>query len=180
MNQPPGWYADPFNREQRRCWDGKIWTMHVQSLGAADAAPPPGFGTAAPVSQLSVTTTQPVRDFAETSVVAKPPPVPGWTRGNAATQSAPLHRCAMFLSIAAAVLVVGGVGVGSYVVFGGHSSAAASEAIAKAVTQSLNEQTADMSLDIQVSAAGMNEHITGSGAFDFTTLGNSLCQRAGW
>ncbi len=171
MNQPPGWYADPFNQEQRRYWDGQIWTMHVRPSGAPDDAPPPGFETAAPVRQQPTTSTQRPGAFPMVSVGDGPSPVPPWSSTATATQVATAHRRAMVLSgIAAAVLVVGGiVGVSSYVVLGGHSSAAASEPIAKAATQSLNEQTADMSLDIEISAAGMNEHITGSGAFDFTT-----------
>ncbi len=147
MNQPAGWCADPFDREQERYWDGKVWTAHVRPPGVAHDAPPPSFETVLP---------------AVTS-----------THGPLAAPAPASHRRAMVLSgIAAAVLVVGGIG--AYLVLGDHSSAAASEAIAKAVTQSLNEQSADMSLDIQISAAGMSEHVTANGAFDFTTHSGTI------
>ncbi len=144
MNQPAGWCTDPFNREQERYWDGKVWTAHVRPPGAVHDAPPPGFETLVP------------------SVMSNHGPGPASTPA-----LAPKRRAIVFGGIATAVLVVGAVG--AYLVLGDHSSAAASEAIAKAVTQSLNEQTADMSLDVQISAAGMSEHVTGNGAFDFTT-----------
>ncbi len=170
MNQPAGWYPDPFNREQDRFWDGKVWTMHVHAPGAIEDAPPPGFGTAVPAMQRQAMTGQGPGSPSSSPAGDVPPGVTTWSPAVAPT-TAPTHRRAMVLSgIAAALLVVGGVvGVGAYVVFGDHGSAAASEAVAKAVTQSLHEQTADMSLDVQISATGMNEHITGSGAFDFTT-----------
>jgi Protein of unknown function (DUF2510) len=167
MNQPAGWCADPFNREQERYWDGKVWTAHVRPTGAAYDAPPPGLETAVPTG----TTTH-----GQASAIpagGASPAVTAWSPAAHALPASPPHRRAMVLSaIATAVLVVGGVG--AYLVLGDHHSAAASEAIAKAVTQSLNEQTADMSLDVQISAAGMSEHVTGNGAFDFSARSGTI------
>jgi hypothetical protein len=96
--------------------------------------------------------------------------------GQSFTTGAPpqAHRRTMPSAIAVVALVVGGVGIGAYVVLGGHNSAAASEAVAKAVTQSLNEQTTDISLDADVSAAGLNEHITATGAFNLATHSGTM------
>ncbi len=171
MNQPAGWCADPFNREQERYWDGKVWTAHVRPPGAAHDAPPPGFETAVP----TVTSTHRPGPAYATPAGGASPTATAWSPGAHAMPASapPPHRRAMVLSaIAAAVLVVGGVG--AYLVLGDHGSAAGSEAIANAVTQSLSEQTADMSLDVQISAAGMNEHVTGNGAFDFTTHSGTI------
>ena len=168
MNQPAGWYTDPFNQEQERFWDGKVWTMHDRPPGSADQTPPSGFQAASPSSP-----------GAPGPRPAGPTSVGDLTMfdGQSFTTSVPpqAHRRTMLLSaVAVRVLVVGGVGIAAYVVLGGHNSAAASEAVAKAVTQSLNEQTADISLDADVSTAGLNEHITATGAFNLATHSGTM------
>jgi len=170
MNQPAGWYVDPFNREQERYWDGRVWTMHERPPGSMDQTPPPGVA-ATPVSDAGA---QP--PGALTVSGSEGAPAPAGLAGGMAADHRPHRRRTMWLSgIAAAVLVVGGAaGVGAYVVLGGHSTASASEAVDNAATQSLNAQSADMALDLQVSAGGMNEHVTGSGAFDFANHTGSM------
>jgi hypothetical protein len=78
------------------------------------------------------------------------------------------RRTTLVTGLAVAAVVVAAVaGVGAYEVFGGHGSASASEAISTAAAQSLNQKTVTMSMQMDITAAGMHEHVTGNGAFDF-------------
>jgi hypothetical protein len=169
VNQPAGWYTDPFNREQQRYWDGRFWTMHDRPPEPDDQTPPPGFGEPG--------SAQPTRPTSYGE--GAPPTSPGFglePQGRETEWSPrPDRRRAMLAGgIAAAVIVIGAaVGVGAYVV-AGHGPAAASVAVADAVTQSLNEQSADMSLDIQVSADGQNEQIAGDGRFNFANHSGTM------
>ena len=39
---PPGWYPDPYGRHERRYYDGRAWTEHVESGGRQGVDPPAG------------------------------------------------------------------------------------------------------------------------------------------
>ena len=168
MGREAGWYEDLFYQDQERYWDGKVWTMHARPVGSGDPTPPPGF--VAPTLETSAALTRPTSPVPST----RWGPSPGdpnsahalFTPGSGAP---PKRRwTTVATAVAAAALVVGGpVGVGTLVVFGEHGTAAASEAVSQAVTQSLNEKSADVTLDMSLSMGDMNEHMTGSGAFDF-------------
>src|SRR6187455_887385 len=36
-SSPPGWYADPFDRERMRYWDGTTWGPYRSAAPSADA-----------------------------------------------------------------------------------------------------------------------------------------------
>ena len=39
-SSPAGWFSDPFDRHEKRYWDGSLWTEHVASRGRQDTDPP--------------------------------------------------------------------------------------------------------------------------------------------
>jgi hypothetical protein len=144
VSQAPGWYEDLFGREQERYWDGRIWTSHTRAVGSDD--PGPFAAAAAPA------TAAPDDPFAELSL-------------EAGVTTPKLRRRGLALGVAAVVVAGAMAGVGFYVF--GHSEAAATVAVTTAASQSLDARSADMSLTMTMSGLGLNEQITGQGAFDF-------------
>jgi hypothetical protein len=140
VSQAPGWYEDLFGRDQERYWDGKVWTSHTRAAGSDDPGP---FAAVVPDDP-----------FAEVSLEAGVAPAKTG-RGRA-----------VFAAAAAVLLLAAGAGVGAYVLVG-HSEAAATEAVTTAASQSLDAKSADMSMTMTFSGMGLNEQITGQGAFDF-------------
>jgi Protein of unknown function (DUF2510) len=137
VSQVAGWYDDLFGRDQERYWDGRIWTYHTRPVGSDDPGP---FAAVAddPFLELSL---------------------------EAGAMPAKPRRRGLALGVAA-ILVAGAIaGVGFYVF--GHSEAAATEAVTTAASQTLDAKSADMSLSMTMSGLGLNEQITGQGAFDF-------------
>jgi hypothetical protein len=67
--------------------------------------------------------------------------------------------------VGALMLVAGGLGAAFILV--GSGDAAAQEAVANAAAQTMNSQSADMSLSIDTSVMGMNENVSATGSFDF-------------
>jgi hypothetical protein len=154
VDREPGWYKDLFYRDQDRYWDGKVWTMDARPAGSNDPTPPPGIG--GPVAPAPGREPRPDAAHVPSSSAVAP----------AAASKRP--RPALLPVLAAAVLVIGGLGgVGGVVAFGGHGDAAAAEALSQAVSSSLNRQSADVSLDATISIGGQNVEITGSGTVDF-------------
>jgi hypothetical protein len=77
-------------------------------------------------------------------------------------------------SVAAAVLLVGALGgLAISGAFGGNGTAA-SAAITTAASQSLGQKSVEMTLHVDVSAAGTSEQISGNGAFDFTNQSGTM------
>ncbi|HEY6427547.1 MAG TPA: DUF2510 domain-containing protein [Acidimicrobiales bacterium] len=140
MSQAPGWYDDLFGRDEERYWDGKVWTKHTRAVGSDDPGP---FAAAVPDDP-----------FAELSLEAGVAPLK-------------TGRSGAVFAVVAAVLVVALVAGGAVFVLGHHSEAAATEAVTTAASQSLDAKSADMSLSMTFSGLGLNEQITGQGAFDF-------------
>ena len=146
MGQAPGWYDDLFERDQERWWDGYIWTSYTRPVGSDDAGP----------------LAEEVDDdpFAELSLEAGVAPAKSRRRG------------AVF-AVAAAVLIAAAAGLGAYVL-GHHSEAAATEAVTRAASQSLDAKSADMSFTMTFSGLGLNEQLTGQGAFDYANQVGTL------
>jgi hypothetical protein len=144
--QAPGWYDDLFTRDQERWWDGRIWTSYIRPLGSDEDGP---FA-------------EEVDDdpFAELSLEAGVAPAKSRRRG------------AIF-AVAAVVLIAAAAGLGAYVL-GHHSEAAATEAVTTAASQSLNAKSADMSFTMTFSGLGLNEQVTGQGAFDYANQVGTL------
>lgn len=138
MSQAAGWYEDLFGREQERYWDGRIWTSHTRPVGSDDPGP---FAAAADDDP-----------FAELSLEAGVPP-------------SKRRHGGLALGVAA-VVVAGAMAAAGFYVFG-HSKAAATEAVTTAASQTLDAKSADMSLSMTMSGLGVDEQITGQGAFDF-------------
>jgi hypothetical protein len=106
--------------------------------------------------------------------VAAAPDVPSgeWappTLGATGPQHARRDRRArhVMYGIAAAALVLVAGGVSTAVVLGGSGDASAQEAVATAAAQTMNSQSADMSMSIDVSILGMHENVSANGAMDF-------------
>lgn len=180
MSQAPGWYSDPFFREQERYWDGRVWTQGTRPEGGpAEAADvqPRGAETAATWldGPAAVESADEAPTFAPlgapTPPVVAAPAVPpgGWAPP--ATSSVPGRRnnqrrlAVLGLGAAALVLVAGGVAAA--LVLGQPSNASASEAVTTAATQTINAQSSDMSMTMDMSVLGMHESVTANGAFDF-------------
>lgn len=72
----------------------------------------------------------------------------------------------MFGVAAAALLLVAG-GVSTAVLMGGSGNASAQEAVANAAAQTIDAQSADMSMSIDANVMGLHETITADGAFNF-------------
>jgi hypothetical protein len=68
--------------------------------------------------------------------------------------------------VTAALLLLAG-GAGAAFVLAGFGEAAAQEAVSNAATQTMNSQSADMSLSVDVSVLGIHENVSANGAFDF-------------
>jgi hypothetical protein len=71
------------------------------------------------------------------------------------------------LGVAAAALILVAGGVTAALVLGQSGNASAEEAVATAATQTLNAQSADMSISMDMSFMSFHETITGTGAFDY-------------
>jgi Protein of unknown function (DUF2510) len=164
VSQAPGWYPDPFHRGQQRYWDGKLWTQGTQAEGAAEHSDGSGAqDAAAPFyapsgSPAGPADTQPLGVPASSSPTSAGPAYAG---GRDRKQ----RRTALAVGAAALVLVAGAVS--AVLVLGGSSTASAQEAVANAATQTMNAQTADVSISMDISTEGVKESMSGSGGFDF-------------
>jgi hypothetical protein len=138
VSQAAGWYEDLFARDQERYWDGRVWTGYIRPVGSDDAGP-----------FAAVVEDDP---FAAVSLEAGVAPAK--------------RRRGAFAVVAAVGVAVVMAGAGFYE-FGYHSEAAATEAVTTAATQSLNAKSADMSFTMTFSGLGLDEQITGQGAFDY-------------
>jgi hypothetical protein len=78
-----------------------------------------------------------------------------------------LGRAAFGVSAAAVVLLVAGLSAVFALGGGTSGEASAAEAVVTAATQTINAHSADVSMSVDASATGMQESLTGSGAFDF-------------
>jgi hypothetical protein len=144
VGQAPGWYDDLFVRDQERYWDGRVWTWYIRPVGSDDPGPYAATAEDDPFAAVSL----------EAGVA---PPKPKLRRR--------LRRA--WFSGAAVVLVVALLAGAGVYVFGHHSEAAATEAVTKAASQSLDAKSADMSFTMTFSGPGLNEKVTGQGAFDY-------------
>ena len=167
MSQAPGWYTDPFIHDQERYWDGRVWTQGTQPDGttAADAEGQPGADAAAPTPTFAPLGAPGAagRGRARRRVLRRSIAGEGFgARGRRNSR-----RLAV-LGIGAAALLLIGAGVSAALVLGGPNNAsAASEAVTTAATQTINAQSADMSMSMDMSIMGTQESITANGAFDF-------------
>ena len=171
MSQAPGWYPDPFNRDQDRYWDGKLWTQGTRPEGgpAGPARESVDSGAVDPSRGMPVSEAPfyaplgaPVRP-----VVTQPPGGPAPTSTGLAHATGRHRQRGKALGIGAAALLLVAGGVSAALVLGGSSTASAQEAVANAAAQTMNAQTADVSISVGISAQGVNESINGSGGFDF-------------
>ncbi|HSZ38034.1 MAG TPA: DUF2510 domain-containing protein [Acidimicrobiales bacterium] len=195
MSQAPGWYQDPFHRGQERYWDGKVWTQGTRDevasgpaeveagdggtdgvVGAGPPAPPTpmpsgiGPSTNVPAFAPIGAPVQPVAaphaaDRAAGSPGAWAPPSPGGAAPQHARRNKRTRNVMFGVAAAALVLVAGGVSTA--VLLGGSGDASAQEAVANAAAQTINSQSADMSLTIGVNVLSVHENVTANGAFDF-------------
>ncbi len=177
MSQAPGWYKDPFLRDQERYWDGRVWTQGIRPEGTTAAEVSPGveaIGTA-PLAPGAVDSSTEVPSFAALGAPIPPVVVAPATvvaPAGSATLATPAglgrrHQRLAVLGIGAAALLLVAGGVAAALVLGQPNSASASEAVATAATQTINSQSADMSMSMNMSVMGMQESITATGAFDF-------------
>jgi uncharacterized protein YxjI len=51
QSTPPGWYADPSGKHEKRYFDGQTWTEHVNSHGRAGVDPPTSAPSHVPTVQ---------------------------------------------------------------------------------------------------------------------------------
>ena len=77
------------------------------------------------------------------------------------------HRRRAVVAIGAAALVLAGAGISAALVLGGSGNASAQEAVDSAATQTMNAQSADVSMSMDVSALGHQVSIAANGAVDF-------------
>ncbi len=92
----------------------------------------------------------------------------GWAQPTAtAGTGGRKHRRLAALGIGAAALVLVGGGLATALILGQSGNASAEEAVATAAAQTLNAQSADVSLSMDMSFMSVHETITGTGAFDY-------------
>jgi hypothetical protein len=192
VSQAPGWYRDPFHRGQERYWDGRVWTQGSRPERAEEVVGTSGDSTDLadhPASTILGAPTVPptanvapaaASSFAPLGAPVQPVSVPAvpavpsgaWappTLGATGPQHARRDRRArhVMYGIAAAALVLVAGGVSTAVVLGGSGNASAQEAVATAAAQTMNSQSADMSMSIDVSILGTHENVSANGAMDF-------------
>jgi hypothetical protein len=177
VSQAAGWYRDPFMRDHERYWDGKVWTQGSRLAGAdADAEQPAVPSSPDPaLGALSADVSNPGPTYAPLGAPV-PPPVaaPAVPLAAGGPPAAVLqegrrngHRRFAVLAVGAAALVLVAGGIVAALVLGQSGNASAEEAVATAATQTLNAQSADMSMSMDMSFLGVHETITGTGAFDY-------------
>lgn len=71
------------------------------------------------------------------------------------------------LVVTTALALLAGIGVGAYVALGNSPGASAAETLSSALTDSLQNKSADVALNISVTGAGATATIDGNGAVDF-------------
>ncbi len=189
MSQAPGWYRDPFHRGQERYWDGRVWTQGTRAGGTDGESPAEPPSAAAGPASTDASTVVPsavsssvqraeAPSFAPLGApvrptVAAPEAAPGMWAPPAAGAVGPQHARRdrrgrrLMAGVAAAALVLVAGGVSAALVLGGPGSASAEEAVSNAATQTMNAQSADMSMSLDMSVAGLHASISANGAFDF-------------
>jgi hypothetical protein len=164
-------------RDHERYWDGKVWTQGSRPVGADGPMEQPAGPTATDpalgAAPTDVVTTEPPA-YAPLGAPVPPaiapavplsafgPPTPGAVGGNRNG-----HRRFAVLAVGAAALVLVTGGIAAAFVLGQSGDASAQKAVATAATQTLNAQSADMSMSMDMSFMGVHETITGTGAFDY-------------
>jgi hypothetical protein len=196
VGQAAGWYSDPFHRDQERYFNGRVWTQGTRPapegaevrrpdtptstptatetaadpVDAADARLEAAFaraGKVPPPDTPPAAEADPVADprlFAPLGAPVRVQPVRAPKRRAGRRQARRARKAATGV-VAALVLLAGGASMAFLLV--GSGSAAAQEAVANAAAQTMNSQSADMSLSMDVSVLGLQQSVSANGAFDF-------------
>ena len=155
--------------------------LSIEPQLAADpaASPPdlsPGVAPPAPPTFAPLGAPAPPTMTAPVSVAAESPA--SYPQHAASGQPGSRRRAALVIG-AAALLLVGG-GVAAALVLGQPAgNASASEAVSSAATQTINAQSADMTMSMNMSMMGINEKISGNGAFNFAAHTGSMTMNFG-
>jgi Protein of unknown function (DUF2510) len=138
----------------------------LAALTSPDPTPAPVPPAAPPSFAPLGSPAQPVAPVMSVAVVNAPDAVASRAR-HAASAPRTSRRRAVFAIGAAALLLVGG-GIAAALVLGQPAgNASASEAVANAATQTIDAQSADMTMSMNMSMMGFTENVSGNGAFDF-------------
>jgi len=95
------------------------------------------------------------------------PPTPGAVGPQHAQRVGNRRARNVMVGVAAAALVLVAGGASTAFLLGGSGNASAQEAVANAAAQTLNSQSADISMSIDVGIMGLKENVSANGALDF-------------